>query len=93
MVGHGGAPGVSSLASAFGIYFGSSSAAKPYQVREHPVTGGISQFVVGNQAAGSSTLEFSIPCDESAINVRFVQQLMNWLGPRNRSPDCRAKAL
>lgn len=54
---------IGQLAARFGITFSATRATKPYEVRQHAVTVGVSQFDVTSYAAPATVLSASVPCD------------------------------
>ncbi|MDQ8155631.1 MAG: Ig-like domain-containing protein [Gemmatimonadota bacterium] len=54
---------IAQLAARFGITFSATRATKPYEVRQHAVTVGVSQFDVTSYAAPATVLSASVPCD------------------------------
>lgn len=60
------------LAARFGIEFSTSLATKPYQVKAHPATTGISEFTTANFAAPGTVLGFS--CDCNVLVTDALQQ-------------------
>ncbi|MBL8987578.1 MAG: Ig-like domain-containing protein [Gemmatimonadetes bacterium] len=56
-------PPLTALASRFGVEFATATATKPYVVRAHPATTGVSTFATANGAAPATVLRTSCACD------------------------------